>query len=49
MGKLSDPAKVKEAHIERSGDLSVIKQDEPPRVVEVRVQDGVQTARIELG
>ncbi len=47
-GKLDDPAKVKEAHIERSGDVSVIKRDEPPRVVEVRVEAGVQTIRIEF-
>lgn len=48
-GKLSDPAKVKEAHLERSGDISVITRDDPPRIVEVTVVDGVQTVRIELG
>jgi uncharacterized membrane protein YcaP (DUF421 family) len=39
---------VAEARLERSGDLSVIKAKEAPKVVDVRVADGVQTVRIEL-
>lgn len=40
---------VAEAHLERSGQLSVIKAKAEPKVVEVRVADGVQTVRIEIG
>jgi uncharacterized membrane protein YcaP (DUF421 family) len=40
---------VAEARLERSGDISVVRTEKPPRVVEVRVADGVQTVRIELG
>lgn len=49
-GSLDDPDQVKEARFERNGDISVIKKEkEEPRVVEVRVQEGVQTVRIEIG
>lgn len=47
-GKLEDPAKVKVARLERSGQVSVLKREEPPKVVEVRVENGVQTVRIEV-
>ncbi len=40
---------VAEARLERNGDISVIQAEKPPRVVEVRVADGVQTVRIEMG
>ena len=40
---------VAEARLERNGDISVVRAEKPPRVVEVRVADGVQTVRIELG
>ena len=39
---------VAEARLERSGELSVIRAERKPRVVEVRVADGVQTVRLEL-
>lgn len=45
IGKLK---KVEEARLERSGDLSVIKRDSEPRIVEIKVEDGVQTVRLEL-
>jgi uncharacterized membrane protein YcaP (DUF421 family) len=52
---LDDPAKVKEARFERNGDISIVKkerekkaEDGGPRIVEVRVEQGVQTVRIEL-
>lgn len=44
-----DLAQVQCAYLERSGDISVIKRDRPPRVVEVQVEQGVQTVRVELG
>jgi uncharacterized membrane protein YcaP (DUF421 family) len=43
---LKDPARVKEARFERSGEISILKE---PRVLEVRVEEGVQTVRIEIG
>jgi uncharacterized membrane protein YcaP (DUF421 family) len=39
---------VREARLERSGHLSVIKAKPEPKVVEVAVRDGVQTVRIEV-
>lgn len=48
-GKITDPDDVKVARFERSGDISVIPRDsKKPRVLEVSVQEGVQTIRIEL-
>jgi uncharacterized membrane protein YcaP (DUF421 family) len=40
---------VAEARLERSGNLSVIKARGEPRIVDIRVADGVQTVRVELG
>lgn len=49
-GSVDDPSQVKEARFERNGDISVLKKEKgEPRVVEVRVQEGVQTVRIEIG
>jgi uncharacterized membrane protein YcaP (DUF421 family) len=45
---LTDPGKVQEARHERNGDISVITKKEEPRVLEVRVEAGVQTVRIEI-
>ncbi|HWG85384.1 MAG TPA: YetF domain-containing protein [Deinococcales bacterium] len=39
---------VLEARMERSGDVSLITARREPRVVEVRVEAGVQTVRVEL-
>jgi hypothetical protein len=39
---------VAEARLERSGALSVVKEERAPRVVEVQVAAGVQIVRIEL-
>ncbi len=47
-GKKPDPSRVERAYLERNGNISVITREEPPRVVEVTVADGVQTVRIEL-
>ncbi|HBY97838.1 MAG TPA: DUF421 domain-containing protein [Chloroflexi bacterium] len=48
-GKLSNPAEVQMACLERSGEVSVIpRKHEPRAVVEVAVEAGVQTVRIEL-
>jgi uncharacterized membrane protein YcaP (DUF421 family) len=40
---------VQEARFERNGKISVIAKKESPRVVEVSVEPGVQTIRIEIG
>ena len=39
---------VAEATLERSGNLSVIKAKGEPKIVDIRVADGVQTVRVEL-
>jgi uncharacterized membrane protein YcaP (DUF421 family) len=40
--------KVEEARMERNGDISFIQQPGKPKVVEIRVEDGVQTVRIHI-
>lgn len=45
----TDPAKIRRAHLERSGKISVIPFEGEPRVLDVSVADGVQTVRIHLG
>lgn len=39
---------VAEARLERNGSLSVIKAKGEPKILEIRVADGVQTVRLEL-
>lgn len=46
---VSDLAGVAEARLERSGELSVIKAKSAPRILDIRVAEGVQTVRLELG
>jgi uncharacterized membrane protein YcaP (DUF421 family) len=46
---VADPTQVQEARFERNGQISAVKKKETPRVIEVRVEAGVQTVRIELG
>ena len=45
---ISNLEQVAEARLERNGQLSVIKAQQEPRVVEVRVAGGVQTVRVEI-
>ncbi len=44
----TDPTKIKLAYLERDGQISVIPFKREPRVVDVSVEDGVQTVRVEL-
>lgn len=46
--RLDDPSEVAVARLERSGEISVLTKEQPPRVVEVSVEAGVQTVRIVL-
>jgi len=46
--KESDLATINLAYLERNGGISIIPFKHQPRVVEVSVEDGVQTVRIEL-
>jgi uncharacterized membrane protein YcaP (DUF421 family) len=48
LGGLDDLSQVREAHKERNGEISILKRNPPPNVVEVAVKDGVQTVRIVL-
>lgn len=45
---ISRLGQVREACLERSGDLSVIRTEPEPRVLSVTVAEGVQTVRVEL-
>ena len=44
-----DLDQVDAAYLERSGDISLIKRKREPRLVEISVDRGVQTVRVELG
>lgn len=46
--QFSDTSKVKLAYMERNGDISVLQYHPDPRILDVEVQDGVQTVRIEV-
>lgn len=45
---LSEPSQVKVARLERSGQISVIPADREPQVIEVKVEEGVQTVRLQI-
>jgi uncharacterized membrane protein YcaP (DUF421 family) len=45
-GRAADVSQVREAYLERSGQISIIPKRRQPRVVEVDVADGVQTVRV---
>jgi uncharacterized membrane protein YcaP (DUF421 family) len=45
---VADLRQVAEARLERSGRLSVIKSRHEPKVLDIKVADGVQTIRIEV-
>ncbi len=47
-GKTENLQSVKTAYLERSGDISVIRFPRQPKVLEVKVEEGVQTIRIVL-
>ena len=44
----TDPARVKLAYLERNGEISIIPYKEEPRILDVSIEDGVKTVRIEL-
>jgi uncharacterized membrane protein YcaP (DUF421 family) len=46
--KENDPALIKLAYLERNGGISIIPFKHQPHIVEVSVEEGVQTVRIEL-
>jgi uncharacterized membrane protein YcaP (DUF421 family) len=47
-GKITDFEEARLAYLERSGDISVIPNRVEPKVVEIRVADGVQTVKLEI-
>ncbi|MGB3636661.1 MAG: YetF domain-containing protein [Rivularia sp. (in: cyanobacteria)] len=46
--KLTEPSQVEIARLESSGDISVLPKDKQPQVIEVSVEEGVKTIRIEV-
>ena len=47
-GSTNDTSVIQAALLERNGDISVQKQKRSPKVIEVKVESGVQTIRIEV-
>lgn len=47
-GRPPDPARVRLAYLEPSGDISLVPYPREPRVLDVSVEQGVQTVRITL-
>lgn len=47
-GKVESEKEVKSAYLENDGTITIIPKKHEPRVLEVRVEDGVQTVRIVL-
>lgn len=45
---VDDLARVARGRLERSGKVSVIRAETPPKIVSINVADGVQTVRVEL-
>lgn len=45
---VEDLSQVREAYKERSGDVSVLRRKKPCQIIEVAVENGVQTVRIRL-
>ena len=43
-----DLSRVRRAYLERGGDISLLENEGDPKVVDVTVEDGVQTVRIEV-
>lgn len=44
----TSPSQVSIARLERSGQISIVPQSQPPQVIDVAVEDGVKTIRIQL-
>jgi uncharacterized membrane protein YcaP (DUF421 family) len=47
-GREPDPSKIKLAYVERSGRISIVAEKSEPRILDVAVEEGVQTVRIKL-
>jgi uncharacterized membrane protein YcaP (DUF421 family) len=45
--KQTDPSKVRLAYLERDGQISIVPHPREPKVLDVSVEDGVQTVHIE--
>ncbi|MGB3649938.1 MAG: YetF domain-containing protein [Rivularia sp. (in: cyanobacteria)] len=46
--KLTEPSQVKIARLESGGDISVLPKEKQPQIIEMSVEEGVKTIRIEL-
>lgn len=42
-------ADIREGRLERSGQLGVVETPKEPKLIEIRVENGVQTVRVEIG
>ena len=46
--KLTEPSQVEIARLESGGEISVLPKDKKPQIIDVNVEDGIKTIRIEL-
>lgn len=44
----TDPAKVQRAYLERNGKISIVPYQREPHILDISVENGVQTVRVEL-
>lgn len=47
-GGVESPEDVKSAYLERDGSITVIPRESKPKIIEIKVKDGVQTVKVEL-
>lgn len=47
-GQVLEPSLVKFAILERNGEISVIKKEAKPEIIEIKIEEGVKTVRIEI-
>ncbi|NNE67206.1 MAG: DUF421 domain-containing protein [Pyrinomonadaceae bacterium] len=47
-GGIETPEEVKSAFLERDGSITVIPKEKEPKVIEIKIEEGVQSVRVEL-
>lgn len=47
-GNVANPNEIRSARLERNGEISVVRNLPAPRIIEVKVTEGVQTVRLEI-
>lgn len=47
-GNVESPDQVQAAYLERDGEITVIPKKKDPEIIEIRIEDGVQTVKVEI-